>query len=162
MQSLLNKAIVFYKKAQVANTNAFLKMLSDIDPDAQNELQAGRVASLDKQTLQWILTNNMTPQYLKDTCNQFLIKLQQVKTKPIDMYGKFMDKPTEQLIVTKVQKYLKSRGFDIGKFGPKLDGIDGRFGESTYNALLEYQKRNNLPVNGTMNFATLKSMNITT
>lgn len=45
----------------------------------------------------------------------------------------------EQLI--DIQKLLKSGGYDIGKTGPRKDGIDGKRGAKTLAAYIDYNKK---------------------
>ena len=46
-------------------------------------------------------------------------------------------------IIRKLQNFLYSRGYDLGDAG-----IDGRFGQSTYNAIRQYQRDNGLVDDG--------------
>lgn len=46
-------------------------------------------------------------------------------------------------IIRKLQNFLYSRGYDLGD-----NGIDGRFGQSTYNAIRQYQRDNGLKDDG--------------
>ena len=43
----------------------------------------------------------------------------------------------------KIQKELKNRGYNIGK-----SGIDGKFGNSTRNAVIRFQKNNRISADG--------------
>lgn len=45
----------------------------------------------------------------------------------------------EQLI--EIQKILKAGGYDIGKTGPRKDGIDGKRGAKTLAAYIDYNKK---------------------
>lgn len=45
----------------------------------------------------------------------------------------------EQLKV--IQKLLKEGGYDLGKFGPRKDGVDGKRGDKTYAAYIDYNKK---------------------
>ena len=50
--------------------------------------------------------------------------------------------------VKNLQRLLVAHGYDLGKYGPKGDGVDGEFGSSTENALKAFQKANGLEVDG--------------
>jgi len=41
--------------------------------------------------------------------------------------------------ITELQKALVSLGFDIGRSGPNSDGVDGKWGRKTRNALIDFQ-----------------------
>jgi hypothetical protein len=43
-------------------------------------------------------------------------------------------------LVTHLQIILKKLGYDLGNFGPNNDGIDGKFGKKTFNAITDFQK----------------------
>jgi hypothetical protein len=47
-------------------------------------------------------------------------------------------------VVKEIQKMLLHLGYDLGKFGEKKAGLDGDFGETTKNAVIEFQTDNNL------------------
>lgn len=44
--------------------------------------------------------------------------------------------------VENLQRLLLGRGYSLGRFGPKGDGVDGDFGEATQNALKAFQEGN--------------------
>lgn len=48
--------------------------------------------------------------------------------------------PSDTKAVAKLQKELKRRGYDLGKFGENKDGIDGKYGKMTELALRDYNK----------------------
>ena len=51
--------------------------------------------------------------------------------------------------VKELQRELKKRGYDLGKYGPNKDGIDGVFGKSnskTSNAVRQFQRDSGLKV----------------
>ena len=50
--------------------------------------------------------------------------------------------------VEELQKELKLRGYDLGKFGKNKNGIDGVFGNTTKEAVIKFQKINKLKVDG--------------
>lgn len=50
--------------------------------------------------------------------------------------------------VETLQILLKGRGYDLGTYGPKKDGIDGDFGGATENAVECFQEDNGLTVDG--------------
>jgi len=43
--------------------------------------------------------------------------------------------------VEALQKRLKQEGFNLGAFGPNKDGIDGQFGNTTRQALIQFQQK---------------------
>jgi hypothetical protein len=45
--------------------------------------------------------------------------------------------------VTEIQTILKTKGVDLGKSGPKQDGVDGVLGSKTLDAILNVLKSNN-------------------
>ena len=56
--------------------------------------------------------------------------------------------------VTAMQQLLKARGYDLGNYGPKRDGIDGDFGKKTEDAVKAFQQAEGLPVTGVYDEAT--------
>lgn len=50
--------------------------------------------------------------------------------------------------VKEFQRMLVDLGYDLGKFGPNEDGIDGKFGPVTQKAVIEFQKDNQLLMDG--------------
>ena len=50
--------------------------------------------------------------------------------------------------VEEFQRILVNLGYDLGNFGPNEDGIDGKFGPVTQEAVMEFQKDNNLVIDG--------------
>ena len=59
-----------------------------------------------------------------------------------------------------VQKALKNAGYNIGNSGPKKDGIDGKFGNVTSNAVYQYQKSKGLKSDGQVGPCTAKSLGV--
>ena len=49
---------------------------------------------------------------------------------------------------TQRQRALVKLGYDLGRFGPNGDGVDGDWGRASDAALSAFQKQNNLVVNG--------------
>jgi hypothetical protein len=47
-------------------------------------------------------------------------------------------------VVEEIQKMLFLLGYDLGESGKNKLGLDGDFGESTHNAVVQFQKENNL------------------
>jgi Putative peptidoglycan binding domain len=62
------------------------------------------------------------------------------------------DKDMTESLVTKVQKALNEKGYNVGT-------PDGRMGGKTREMLMKYQKENNLP-EGNMNKATVESLGV--
>lgn len=59
----------------------------------------------------------------------------------------------------KTQKALKMLGYDLGNFGPNKDGVDGKFGPKTLEALKKFQTENNLQSSiGKMDRVTAKKI----
>ena len=46
--------------------------------------------------------------------------------------------------VMKVQQALLDRGYDLGEFGPNKDGIDGKYGDKTGQAVMKFKADENL------------------
>ena len=44
----------------------------------------------------------------------------------------------------KVQQALIDRGYDLGTFGPKKDGVDGKYGDKTSEAVMKFKVDENL------------------
>lgn len=59
-----------------------------------------------------------------------------------------LKKGSECAAVETLQRLLKARGYNLGKFGPNKDGVDGEFGEATENALEAFQEDMDLEVDG--------------
>lgn len=60
--------------------------------------------------------------------------------------------------VISVQKSLKSNGLNIGNSGPNKDGIDGIYGKLTQQAVLDFQKKHGLSVDGQVGPCTAKAL----
>lgn len=60
--------------------------------------------------------------------------------------------------VKTAQQALKNLGYDLGKFGEKLDGIDGVFGKVTESAVRAFQKSKGLTETGILGPETLKAL----
>lgn len=60
--------------------------------------------------------------------------------------------------ILKIQTALKNLGFDLGKFGEEADGLDGKLGSATENAIKEFQKLNGLKVTGIIDDKTLAAL----
>lgn len=75
-----------------------------------------------------------------------------VKEKPVTIYYSvrlpLLVRGSEGEAVKNLQRLLVAHGYDLGKYGPKGDGVDGEFGSSTENALKAFQKANGLEVDG--------------
>lgn len=46
--------------------------------------------------------------------------------------------------IKEVQRFLKSKGYYLGTFGPNKDGIDGDYGDKTKKALKDWKYKNNM------------------
>jgi len=60
--------------------------------------------------------------------------------------------------VEEFQKILYDLGYDLGNFGPNGDGIDGKFGSKTKNAVKEFQKDHGLKVDGIIGIETATTL----
>ena len=58
------------------------------------------------------------------------------------------------ILVEKWQRFLKFMGYDIGKFGPNKDGIDGDFGSTGVMVTNEYKKAIGMAEDGTVDIET--------
>ena len=56
--------------------------------------------------------------------------------------------------VTELQEALVKLGFNLGKWGPKKNGVDGDFGPATMSAVMAFQTRVMLPADGVFNEET--------
>lgn len=59
-----------------------------------------------------------------------------------------------------MQQFLRSRGYNLGKFGPDGSGVDGRFGRFTRAAVTQFQRDNGLEADGVAGSQTLNAMRI--
>ena len=60
--------------------------------------------------------------------------------------------------VKKIQQALKDAGYQCGKFGDQLDGIDGIIGKVTENSIKAFQKAKGLQETGIVDKETLKAL----
>lgn len=60
--------------------------------------------------------------------------------------------------VKKIQKALKDAGYQCGEFGDALDGVDGKLGKVTENAIKAFQEANGLNADGIIGPETLKAL----
>lgn len=60
--------------------------------------------------------------------------------------------------IAQAQKLLKNLGYDLGTTGKNKDGLDGSFGPKTQNAVMEYQKKKGLKVDGSIGPETMASL----
>jgi len=60
--------------------------------------------------------------------------------------------------VEEFQKILKDLGYDLGEFGPKGDGVDGKFGRMTKEAIKSFQKDHGLKVDGIIGINTATAL----
>lgn len=63
-------------------------------------------------------------------------------------------------MVTQIQQQLKDLGYDLGTSGDKKDGVDGKYGGKTYNAVKKYQKDKKLKIDGIVGDETITSLEI--
>lgn len=59
-----------------------------------------------------------------------------------------------------VQKALKSSGENLGTSGPNKDGVDGDYGDLTKNAVMSYQRKKRLGIDGAVGPCTAKSLGV--
>lgn len=75
-----------------------------------------------------------------------------VKEKPATIYYSvrlpLLVRGSEGEAVENLQRLLVAHGYDLGKYGPKGDGVDGEFGNDTEIALKSFQTDNNLEADG--------------
>jgi hypothetical protein len=62
-------------------------------------------------------------------------------------------------LVRKIQNMLISIGFELGNSGKNKNGVDGDFGETTENAIKEFQKLNSLKETGVIDKLTATQLN---
>ncbi len=60
--------------------------------------------------------------------------------------------------VEEFQKILRDLGYDLGDFGPNGDGVDGKFGRMTKEAIMSFQKDHNLQVDGIIGINTAATL----
>ena len=59
-----------------------------------------------------------------------------------------IQKGSKEQAVRSLQVLLKARGYQLGSYGPKKDGVDGEFGKATEDALKKFQASVSLDPNG--------------
>ncbi len=62
--------------------------------------------------------------------------------------------------VISVQKALKSSGENLGNSGPNRDGVDGDYGILTKKAVMSYQRKKGLDIDGSVGPCTAKSLGV--
>lgn len=67
---------------------------------------------------------------------------------PVTQTRRMLRKGSTGADVEYLQLLLKAEGYDIGKSGPKGDGIDGKFGSETLSAVRAYQSDHDLNPDG--------------
>jgi len=79
-----------------------------------------------------------------------------------DMITNFNSTASRELRIKmmNVQKKLKELGYDLGKFGPNKDGIDGKYGNLTFNAIVDFQKKNKIKPTGWVGPITARKMGV--
>jgi len=60
--------------------------------------------------------------------------------------------------VEEFQIILRDLGYDLGNFGPNGDGVDGKFGRKTKEAIKEFQKDHGLVVDGIIGINTATAL----
>jgi len=60
--------------------------------------------------------------------------------------------------VGEIQQMLVDLKYDIGKFGPKKDGVDDKYGKFTMNGMRKFQKENSLKDDGITNKNTYNNL----
>jgi peptidoglycan hydrolase-like protein with peptidoglycan-binding domain len=53
--------------------------------------------------------------------------------------GPLVKNDSRSTLVKTLQTLLKKLGFDLGNAGPNSDGIDGKFGNKTFDAVVKFQ-----------------------
>lgn len=67
-------------------------------------------------------------------------KSQENEIKKVEKFYKNYKPETKEEVI-KIQKLLKKEGYDLGNYGEKKDGIDGKFGDNTKLAYEDYLKK---------------------
>jgi len=60
--------------------------------------------------------------------------------------------------VEEFQKILRDLGYDLGEFGPNGDGVDGKFGRMTKEAIKSFQRDHGLEVDGIIGINTATAL----
>lgn len=60
--------------------------------------------------------------------------------------------------VKEFQEILVNLGYDLGEYGPNMDGIDGKFGPKTKEAVKKFQKDQGLKVDGIIGIETATAL----
>jgi len=62
--------------------------------------------------------------------------------------------------IATIQTKLKSLGYNLGTSGPNRDGIDGVYGKMTRDAIIDFQRKNNLTPDGIVGTNTAKKLGV--
>lgn len=62
--------------------------------------------------------------------------------------------------VKAVQQALVNLGYNLGNTGPNKDGVDGRFGDLTRSAVIQFQKKNGIKQTGNVGEVTSKALGV--
>jgi hypothetical protein len=69
------------------------------------------------------------------------------------------EEESKEIKVMKIQKFLVDKGYNLGDYGDKNDGIDGKYGDLTKKAVEDFQrKEGNLEVDGKVGPKTAEAM----
>ena len=60
--------------------------------------------------------------------------------------------------VEEFQRILRDLGYDLGKFGPNGDGVDGKFGRMTKEAVKSFQRDHGLTADGIIGINTATAL----
>ncbi len=68
-------------------------------------------------------------------------KIQRRLISQLNASGRLMQEETTEDSITlrKIQNVLKGLGYNLGTFGPNKDGVDGKYGQSTHDAIVKFQ-----------------------
>lgn len=59
-----------------------------------------------------------------------------------------------------IQRALKKLKYNLGTTGPNKDGVDGKYGQLTYNAIVDFQKKNGIKKTGWVGVVTAPKLGV--